>query len=60
LWTSHKPANAPTPLNSTDEYENIPSPHNPGIIPPIVDPMKIAIQIDERIGFRSFGCAASS
>jgi hypothetical protein len=43
------PAKAPAPLRSTDEYESMSSPHNNGIIPPIVEPMRIPIQIDPRI-----------
>jgi hypothetical protein len=50
LYPTQSPAKAPAPLRSTDEYESISSPHNKGIIPPIVDPMRIPIQIDDRMG----------
>jgi hypothetical protein len=42
-------ARAPAPLRNTDEYETMSPPHNNGIIPPIVEPMRIPIQIDPRI-----------
>jgi hypothetical protein len=45
LKTIHNPTSPPNPLKNNDVKDNISAPHSLGIAPPIVEPIKIAIQI---------------
>ena len=53
LDPSHIPTTAPTALSSTPEYESMSPPQSSGISPPIVEPIKILIQMDDRMRQRT-------
>jgi hypothetical protein len=44
-YATHSPAKAPIPLHSTPATDNISPPQSAGTKPPIVEPIKIAIQV---------------
>jgi hypothetical protein len=45
LFASQSPARAPIPLHNTPATENSSPPESAGTKPPIVEPIKIAIQV---------------
>jgi hypothetical protein len=50
LKAIHSPTSPPNPLKNNDVKDNISAPHSSGIAPPIVEPIKIATQIEARDG----------